>query len=123
MEIFSRVVSWIAFAVLVIVSLVFFESYPHNSYRDLSAIQIIQIFTEYLGVVIPVYCLARLVQMGCTPTVRDRLLTKDKHAKLIKQNEPRKDTEREREEVLVEAVRERNKKAYEEAMRERNKSD
>ena len=122
MEIFSRVVSWIAFAVLVIVTLVFFGSYPRDSYPSPSAVQIIQIWIEYLGVVIPVYCLARLVQMGCAPVQGQ---TKENTPRSASEIEARlrKDMEREREEGLVEAVRERNKKAYEEAMREQGKSD
>lgn len=129
MEFFSKVISWIAFAVLVIVTLVFIESYPRGDFRsNPSAVQIIQIWVEYLGVVIPVYCLARLIQLGCAPTVRDRMLIKDKHKRLIEEGTPataseiearlRKETELKKHGDLAEAVRERNKQAYEDAMRE-----
>ena len=58
MEIFSRVVSWIAFAVLVIVTLGFFGFYPRDNFREASAVQIIIGWTLYLGILISVCWLA-----------------------------------------------------------------
>lgn len=86
MQIFRRVIFWIAFAVLVIASLIFFDSEPRGWQRTLA----------YLGILISVYCLASASEIA------ERL---------------RRDEEREIHE-LFDAMRERNKKAYEDAMRE-----
>ncbi len=91
MENFRRVVSWIAFAVLVIVTLGFFGFYPRDNFREASAVQIIIGWTLYLGILISVYYLA----------------SDSKIAKRL-----RRDEEREMHE-LFEAVRERWPKASE----------
>ena len=95
MQIFSRVPAWIAFVVLVIASLIFFDSEPRGWQRMLA----------YLGILISVYCLASASEIA------ERL---------------RRDEAREMHELFeawrerVDAVRERNKKAYEDAMREQH---